>query len=174
MLQARRTLLTEHHKKPTPSRNTHKQIQPPVKERTQTSLSLSAKLIKSELVGPTVPVLGVTKLYLCVQRGGTLHDNCARSPQKSQHKCQLKSTFAHGASFPWVGLDGLFSNPTIQHSYFGYSYTTSSSTDTALADLYICHSETEVRQNFRKEIGYHSITKGLTPSPCHQPTWKRA
>lgn len=80
LLQARQTLLTEHDKKPTPSKNTHKQIQPPVKERTQSSLSLYAKLIKPEFVGPTVPVLGVTKLYLCVQRGGTLHDNCARSP----------------------------------------------------------------------------------------------
>lgn len=38
--------------------------------------------------------------------------------------------------------------------------------DTALAALYVSHSETEVQKNFCKEIGYHSIRKSLTPSPC--------
>jgi len=42
LLQVRQTLLTEHHNKTTPftlPRNTHKQIQPSVKERTQNFLS---------------------------------------------------------------------------------------------------------------------------------------
>lgn len=44
--------------------------------------------------------------YICVQRGRTLNDNCVRSPQKSQHKCQLNSTLAQRASFPW-GVSGV-------------------------------------------------------------------
>lgn len=58
-------------------------------------------------------------------------------------------------------------SPILKYSTAIYFYTTSPSLDTALADLYACHSASELWKNLHKEIGYHSIRKGLTPSPCH-------